>query len=76
MIYRNITITKRSITYEYKGLYLKKTIKGYATSIDKAKYVIDETINFIEEYQKDHESDYLYEGDFKKTVYSDFKDCF
>ena len=66
MIYRNITITKRSITYEYKGLYLKNTIEGYATSMDKAKYVIDETINFIEEYQKDHESDCLYEGDFKK----------
>ena len=69
--YRGILITFNSIDYDFEGSHLKEPIRGFASSIEKTKQIIDEHINYIQEYlYEESEASSFYNGstDSKKTT--------
>ncbi len=75
--YRGILITFNSIDYDFEGSHLNEPIRGFASSLEKTKQIIDENINYIEEYlYEENEASSFYHGstDFKKTTGFKFED--
>ena len=61
--YRGILITFNLIDFDYKGSHLNESIRGFASSLEKTKQIIDEHINYIEEYiYEENEASSFYSG--------------
>lgn len=74
--YKNIKILYNGIDYEFQGYHEGEVINGYSHSIDKAKSIIDENINYIEEYlERDQEPVYFssFREKSRKTDFSEYE---
>jgi hypothetical protein len=55
--YKGIKIKLVFDDYEFQGYFDNELIKGYTSSKERAKKIIDETINFITQYQERNRTD-------------------
>ena len=55
--YKGIKIKLVFDDYEFQGYFDNEFIEGYTSSEERAKKIIDETINFITQYQERNRTD-------------------